>query len=123
MMEWFASGGFGMFTVLALGVGSIGYGAKAVRDATPERLAVLRVLPSLVVAAALFSFGIGLWAVNHALEKGLAAKTPDISAIGLIGFTEAAQVITLGGILTVVVLALRVVAEAKGAKASTRTTG
>ena len=38
--------------------------------------------------------------------------------IGLIGFTEAAQVLTLGGLLALLVLTLRVVAEARGAKKS-----
>ena len=76
MMEWFMSGGFGMFTVLAIGVGSIGYGVKAVRDVAPERLAVLRVLPGLIFTAALFSFGTGLWAVNRALESDAFAKAP-----------------------------------------------
>ena len=116
MMDWFMSGGFGMFTVLAIGVGSIGYGVKAVRDVAPERLAVLRALPGLIFAAALFSFGTGLWAVNRALEKGLGAKAADLSTIGLVGFTEAAQVLTLGGLLALAVLALRLVAEARGAR-------
>jgi hypothetical protein len=115
MMEWFMSGGQSMFVVLAIGLASIGYGAKAVRDASPERLAVLRALPALVLTFAAFSFGTNLWAVNRALEKA-AAKGPDLAVIGLVGFTEAAQSLTLGAILAFFVAGLRVVAEGKLAR-------
>jgi hypothetical protein len=116
MMEWFMSGGQSMFVVLAIGVAAIGYSAKAVRAVTPERLAVLRALPSLILTFAAFGFGINLWAVNRALEKAAAAHTPDPSVIGLIGFTEAAQTLTFGAILAFVVAALRVAAEGKLAR-------
>jgi hypothetical protein len=111
MMDWFMSGGHAMFLVLAIGVGAIGYGAKAVRDVTPERLAVLRALPSLILPCAAFGFGTGLWIVNRGLEKAMTTKSPDLAIIGMIGFTEAAQVLTLGAVLAFVVAALRVVAE------------
>ena len=123
MMEWFAAGGFGMFMTLAIGVGAIGYGTKTVREPNGERLAVLRVLPSLVVTSAIFAFGTGLWAVNRALSndaflKAHAAGPGEPALIGIIGFTEAAQALTLAGILAMLVLALRVVAEAKHARQS-----
>jgi hypothetical protein len=123
MMEWFMSGGFGMFTVLAIGVGAIGYGVKTVRHVSAERLAVLRVLPGLIVTCALFAFGTNLWAVNRALESDTFAKARGITeahlpVTGLIGFTEAGQVFTLAGLLALLVLTLRVVAEAKGARSS-----
>jgi len=123
MREWFMAGGFGMFMVLAIGTGAIGYGIKAVREPVAERIAALRALPAILVTAALFSFGTGLWAVNHALSGDTYLKAEnltraDLPLVGLIGFTEAAQVLTLGGLLAMVVLVLRMVAEARHAKAS-----
>ncbi len=114
MMEWFMSGGQSMFVVLAIGLAAVGYGARAVRDVSPERLAVLRALPALILTFATFAFGTNLWAVNRALEK--AAKGPELPVIGLVGFTEAAQSLTLGAILAFFVAALRVVAEGKLAR-------
>jgi hypothetical protein len=122
MTEWFFSGGFGMFLVLAIGAGSIGYGIKAVREPAADRIAALRSLPALLLTSALFSFGTGLWAVNRALSseaflKAQSATPGGAPVVGLIGFTEAAQVLTLGALLAMVVFALRIVAEARHAKA------
>jgi hypothetical protein len=120
MMEWFRAGGFGMFTVLAIGVGAIGYGAKAVRGPTEGRIATLRALPALVLTNALFAFGINLWAVNRALSSDTVSTARGISesqlpVVGLIGITEAAQVLTLGGLLAMIVVALRLWAQARHA--------
>src|SRR5690349_18451448 len=103
MMEWFMSGGFGMFTVLPIGVGSIGYGVKAIHHVSPKRLAVLRALPELVFTTALFTFGTNLWAVyryleSHAPKPGAPANA-QLAVVGLIGFTETAQVLTLAELL------------------------
>lgn len=121
MMEWFRSGGFGMFVLLAIGAGSIGYGVKALRGPTAERVAALRALPGLLVTAALFSFGVNLWAVNRALDTDTFAKVhniahADMPIIGLVGFTEAAQTLTLGCLLAMVVTVLRIVADARHAR-------
>jgi hypothetical protein len=121
MMEWFMAGGFGMFTILAMGVGAIGYGAKVVRDPSEGRLAALRALPALILTDALFSFGTGLWAVNRALESDAFQKAHHVTegqlpVMGLVGFTEAAQTLTLGALLAMIVVGLRVVAEAKHAR-------
>ena len=96
MMDWFAAGGFGMFMILAIGVGAIGYGTRTVRAPSSERLAVLRALPGLIVMSALFAFGTGLWAVNRALEndaflKAHAAGDGQPALLGIIGFTEAGR--------------------------------
>jgi hypothetical protein len=121
MMEWFKSGGFGMFTLLAVGAGSIGYGLKALLAPTAERVAALRALPGLLVTTALFSFGINLWAVNRALESDTFANAhniphADMPIVGLVGFTEAAQTLTLGCLLAMVVTVLRIVAAARHAR-------
>lgn len=121
MMEWFQAGGWGMFTVLILGAGGIGFGVKAIGKPTPERLAMLRSLPAMIGMLSLFTFGTNLWAVNVHLNSDAFLKARNISAtdaplIGILGVTEAAQVLTLGGLLAVIVLALRMVAEAKNAK-------
>jgi hypothetical protein len=89
---------------------------------TAERIAALRGLPGLLLTTALFAFGTGLWAVNHALESDAFAKAQgltrgEMSLVGLIGFTEAAQVLTLGGILAAIVVVLRTVADARHARA------
>jgi hypothetical protein len=123
MMDWFMAGGYGMFMELAIGVVSIAYAAKALRDPTVARMAVLRALPALVVTCALFSFGTNLWAVNKFLSGDAFQKAHDAAQspgtlIGIIGFTEAAQVLTLGGLLATIVLGLRVVAEGRHARAA-----
>jgi hypothetical protein len=124
MMEWFRSGGFGMFAVLILGAGAIGFGAKALGKPTAERLAALRSLPALIGLTALCAFGTNMWAVNRALsdesfQKARGLAPADLAAIGLVGFTESVQVFTLAGLLAMVVVALRIVAEARAARAAT----
>jgi hypothetical protein len=121
MMNWFLAGGVGMFLILAIGVGAIGYGVKAVRDPSAERLAALRGLPALIAAAGVFAFGTDLWAVNRALSneemlKAHGIAESQLSVVGLIGLTEAAQALTLAGLLTVIVVGLRVVADARLAR-------
>jgi hypothetical protein len=109
-----------MFMILAIGVGAIGYGTKTVGAPTDERLAVLRALPALIVTTSLFAFGTGLWAINRGLgnEAFLKAHAADgqPALLGIVGFTEAGQVFTLAGLLAMLVLALRVVAETKHAR-------
>ncbi len=118
MMDWFRSGGFGMFLVLAVGAGAIGFGVRAVGKPTAERLAILRSLPMLVLTGALFTFGTDLWAVNHALTdesvlKAYVTAGGDKGLLGIIGITEAAQALTLGGVLAMAVVVLRIVAEGR----------
>lgn len=122
MMEWFRAGGFGMFVVLIVGAGAIGFGAKAIGKPTAERVAMLRALPALIGTASLFTFGTNLWAVyqhisDEAFLKGRSISMAEAPVVGIIGITEAAQVLTLGGLLAMVVVALRIVAEARSAKA------
>jgi hypothetical protein len=121
MMEWFRSGGFGMFVVLIIGAGAIGYGAKVIGKPTAERVAMLRALPALLGMSGLFSFGTNMWAVNRhisdeAFLKGRSISLAEAPIVGIIGITESVQVLTLAGLLAMVVVALRIVAEAKSAK-------
>lgn len=123
MMEWFMAGGFGMFTVLVIGAGSIIYAGKTMGDPTAARMAALRALPALLVTSALFSFGTNLWAVNVHLGSDAFQKAHDVTQssaalIAILGFTEAAQVLTLGGLLATIVLGLRIVAEGRHARAN-----
>lgn len=118
MMDWFMAGGFGMWVVLAIGAGAIGYGVKAVREPSAQRVSMLGSFAALLVTNALFTFGTNMWAVNRALSNesfhkahGLVAG--DLPLVGLVGFTEATQALTLGGLLAVVVLVLRMVTEAR----------
>jgi hypothetical protein len=120
MMDWFMAGGYGMFTVLALAAGSIAYAARTMGDPTAARLSVLRALPALLVTSALFAFGTNLWAVNVHLRNDAFLKAHDVAEsqatlIGILGFTEAAQVLTLGGLLATLLLVLRIVAEGRHA--------
>jgi hypothetical protein len=122
MMEWFRSGGFGMFLVLAIGVVAIGFGVRAMGKPTAERLATLRALPMLILTSAIFTFGTDMWAVNHALSNDAVLKAyteagGDKGVLGLIGLCESAQALTLGGVLAMAVVVLRMVAEAKQGKA------
>jgi hypothetical protein len=123
MMEWFRSGGFGMFAVLAIGAGAIGFGIKAVLAPSADRVAALRSLPWLILTSALFGFGTGMWAVNQHLSSDAFLKARDITApdrafVALMGLTEAVQPLTLGALLAMIVLALRMVTEAKLARES-----
>ncbi len=115
MLERFAAGGFGMFLVLALGAGSIGYGAKAVQSPTAARVGTLAALPALILTAATFGFGINMWAVNRALESDAFQKArhlaaADLPVLGLVGVTESVQVLTLAGALAAAVVGLRILA-------------
>jgi hypothetical protein len=121
MMEWFRSGGFGMFAVLILGAGAIGFGAKAIGKPTAERLAALRSLPALIGLASLAAFGTNMWAVNKALsdesfQKARGLAQGDLPVVAMIGFTESVQVFTLAGLLAAAVVVLRMVAEARAAR-------
>lgn len=123
MMEWFRSGGFGMFLILILGAGAIGFGIKALGKPTAERIAALRALPLLIGLVSLFSFGTGMWAVNvHLTDEAFCAKVGlaagDKAFTALIGFTEASQTLTLGALLATVVVVLRMIAEAKAARST-----
>ncbi len=118
MKEWFMAGGWGMFTILLIGAGAVGYGIKAIQQPTEKRLAVLRALPALVVLDALFAFGTNMWAVNVHLSNDAFIKERGIAAgeqafVAAMGMTEAAQALTLGGLMALLVATLRVVAEAR----------
>jgi len=120
MMDWFQAGGAGMFLVLAIGIGSIGYAVKATREPTARRLAALRSLPTLILTSAIFTLGLNLWGVNHALVSDAFMQAhgitrADLPTIGLLGFIEAAQTLTLGALLAMIVLGLRIVADARHA--------
>jgi hypothetical protein len=121
MMNWFQAGGFGMWSVLLIGAGAIGFGVKAIGKPTAERLATLRSLPGLVMLAAIFAFGKNMWAVNqHAFDeaflKAHGATLADAPAMALMGITESVQPFTLAGVLAAVVLVLRMLADAKKAR-------
>ncbi len=120
MMDWFKAGGFGMFVILLLGAGGIGYGIKALLNPTKGRAATLRSFPALITSAALFAFGTNLWAVNGYLTREAEKGITDALPVGaLIGFTEAAQALTLGGVLALVVVALKMAVDGKLESAKT----
>jgi hypothetical protein len=123
MIEWFQAGGFGMWVILAIGVGAIGASIRAAGKPSAERIAVLRALPALIVTSALFGFGANLWAILRHLGSESFLKAHGIAEgqttlAGLLGFAEAGQVFTLAGLLTMLVLALRMVAESRHAQAA-----
>jgi hypothetical protein len=118
MMDWFKAGGFGMFVILLLGAAGIGYGVKAWLSPTKGRAATLRAFPSLILFGSLFTFGTDLWAVNVHLSDEHFLKAAGIAAdqsafVAMMGLTEAAQALTLGGLLALVVVALRMVVDGK----------
>lgn len=122
-MEWFQAGGFGMFTILILGAASIVVGVMAIKQPTDGKIAALRSLPSLITLSALFTFGTNLWAVNthlsdEAFVQARNIATEQLSFVALIGVTEAGQALTLGGLLAMFVVALRIVAEVMKARSS-----
>src|SRR5262245_42176896 len=112
MMDWFRAGGLvGMLSLLVLGCFAIGVGLRAAGEPTPRRMAMLRALPMLIVVGALCWFGVGLWSVNVHLsdEAFLKAKniaTSELPYVAVLGVTEAAQALTLGGLLATIVVGL-----------------
>jgi hypothetical protein len=106
MGTWFAAGGFGMVVVAALGLASLFIGGRAVGAPTKARLELLRSAPGLLIALALFAFGSNLWAVYlHVAEAG--------PGDAMIGVLEAAQPLTLAGLLAAGVTVLRMIAEGR----------
>jgi hypothetical protein len=86
-------------------------------------MALLKSLPTLIVVNALFTFGTDLWAVNVHLGSDAFLKARDIGAadlpfMALMGLTESGQALTLGGLLATIVVALRMVAEVRQARAT-----
>ena len=126
MMDWFRSGGWGMFLALIIGAGAIGFGVKALSKPPAERLAMLRALPALLTFASLFTFGVNMWAVNQHVGSEVFLKANNITpaeapVIAVLGITESVvQPFTLAGLLAMVVVALRMFAEAKKAQAERR---
>jgi hypothetical protein len=116
MLEWFQSGGVGMFTILAVGAGSLGFGARALGRPTPERLAILCGLPGLIAVLSLFTFGTNMWAVNRFLSRATTMPPAEAATLGIVGLTESAQALTLGGLMAMVVIVVRILAEAKKAR-------
>lgn len=116
MMDWFKAGGFGMFPILAVGMFAIGVGVRAAMAPTSKRIALLRALVSAIVMLSLFTFGMNLWAVNGYLNSPAFAEAAGASAgkmsdVGALGFMEAGQAFTLGGLLAAIASLLRAVAE------------
>jgi hypothetical protein len=117
MMDWFKAGGLiPMLSLLVLGGVAIGVGLRAAREPTPRRMAMLRALPSMIVVGALCWFGLGLWSVNVHLTDEAFVKASRIAAselpyVAVLGVTEAAQALTLGGLLATIVVGLRLLAE------------
>jgi hypothetical protein len=121
MGEWFKAGGFGMLVILALGVASVAFGVATLQKPTSERLAAMRSLPGLIVTSALFAFGTNLWAVNVHLTNEAFVSARGIGAaelpfVAMMGFTEAGQALTLGGLLAFIVVALRLAADRRMAR-------
>ncbi len=123
MVEWFRAGGFMSYVILAVGMGAIGFGARAAIAPSAERVATLRTLTALVLTVALFAYGGNMWAINEHLTNDAFLKANDITPANLpftalIGVTEASQALSLGALLATVAVVLRLVAEAKLARAS-----
>jgi hypothetical protein len=108
MGAWFMAGGFGMVLIAALGLATIFVGASAIAGSPTEgRLRFLRAAPGLLGALAALTFGLNLWVVNRVVsEKG------DLR-IAFIGLFEAAQPLTLGGLLAAVAIVLGLFAQGR----------
>lgn len=114
------AGGFGMFSLTVVGAIALVLGVLAVREPTEGRLVALRSFPSLLALLAVSGFGVNLWAVNVHLSDAETVAARGLTAdafTALMGFTEAAQTLTLGGLLAALVVVLRIFAEAKHARA------
>jgi hypothetical protein len=109
MGTWFAAGGFGMVAVAVMGMASLFIGGRAVGAPTESRLRFLRGAPGILAGLAAFAAGTNLWAVY------LHVPHDDAKGTMLVGMLEAAQPLTLAGMLIAGVLALRLVAEGRAA--------
>ena len=109
MAAWFFAGGFGMLLIAALGLAGIFVGASAIAGAPTEgKLRFLRSAPGLLGALAAMAVGMNLWVVNrHVSQAG------DDLRVAFVGMFEAAQPITLAGLLAAIAISLRMFAESR----------
>ncbi len=107
MTEWIRAGGFGMVLVAAAAVVSFAAAVRAIARPTESNLRVLRAAPALMLGLALFGSGLGAWAVVRHMHAAPAAEPM------LIGLLEAAQPLTLGGLVTAVLATSIFVAQAR----------
>ena len=122
MKDWFMAGGFGMWALLIIGAGAIGYGVKTLKAPTAGGVAALKSLSAILGLASLGAFGTNMWAVNvhlsnDAFLKAAGIANDQLAFTAMIGFTEASQVLTLGAHLALAVVVIRMIAEARLAKA------
>jgi hypothetical protein len=123
MGDWFMAGGWGMISLTVLGLGSVVVGVLAALNPTKGKLAVLRSLPELLMFDAVFAFGTNMWAVyvhlsNDEFVKARSITGDQLPFLGIIGITESVQTLTLGGLLAMLVVVLRMVAESRAVKAA-----
>jgi uncharacterized protein YybS (DUF2232 family) len=107
MLNWFTAGGFGMLLVSVVGLGMLAAAARAVLAPSEARVNFLRAVPSLLLGLALFASGFNLWTVYLHIQGAPS------EAIALIGMLEAAQPLTLAGVLIAAVSVMRMSAEAR----------
>lgn len=113
MGVWFMAGGFGMLLIAALGLATIFVGASALAGSPSEgKLRFLKSAPGLLGAVSALSFGLNLWAVYRVVSAGGDAR------VGLIGLFEAAQPLTLGGLLAAIAIVLGLFASGRARSAS-----
>lgn len=124
MKYWFMSGGWCMITLLLISVPAIGVGVGALRSPTAGKLAALRSLPSLIMLNAVMGLGVNLWSVNQhltdeAFVKANGVNEAQLPFVAMIGLTESAQTLTLGGLCAMVVIGLRIAAEVRASQKQT----
>lgn len=107
MTEWIRAGGIGMLLVAVAAIVAFVVAVRAVARPTEPNLRALRATPALMLGLALFGSGLGAWAVVRAMHAAPAAEPM------MIGLLEAAQPLTLGGLVTAVLATSIFVAQAR----------
>lgn len=107
MMDWIKAGGFGMVLVAIAAAFALAVAVRAVARPTEPNLRMLRATPALMLGLALFASGLDAWAVFRHTHAAPAAEPM------LIGLLEAAQPLTLGGLVTAVVATSIFLAQAR----------
>jgi hypothetical protein len=99
MLEFFRAGGFNMFVLLALGIPTWITAVKFARNATPQRLSLVRALTIAVVFASIVGVASGFASTAHYVVEH---EPKEPLPILLQGFAETLTNAILGGGIVVI---------------------
>ena len=111
MLTLFREGGFPMFVILALGLGAIGVGVRAMLSPTEQRLVLAKHLERATLYSTLVGLAAALGAVFHHAPRIAEENAVDLHAVLLQGLGESMSPMIMGLTILSIVAVLRAVAE------------